>query len=208
MPFHKDRDTHKAMRPEKALQLLKDGNQRFVNNQMTERDLSKEISLTIASQFPIAVVLSCIDSRVTPNIIFDQGFGDLFNVKIAGNIVNDDILGSLEFACKIIGTKLIVVLGHTSCGAIMGACDRVKIGKLTGLLEKIEPAIQAVKTSDCTNRNSKDDKFVNQVAHKNVELTIENIKLHSNILRKMVTSGEIMIAGAMYNIKNGAVEFL
>jgi len=196
------------MIPLKALQLLKEGNQRFVNDQRIERDLSKEISLTSNSQFPFATVLSCIDSRVTPNIIFDLGIGDLFNVKIPGNIINDDIIGSLEFACKIVGSKLVVVLGHTSCGAVRGACDHVKLGKLTGLLDKIEPAILAIKTPAGTDRSSNNLDFVDKVALKNVELTIENIKSQSEILRKMYTSGEIMIEGAMYDIGTGVVRFL
>jgi len=196
------------MTPKEALHLLKDGNQRFVNDQLLKRNLNKEISLTSNNQFPFAIVLSCIDSRVTPNIIFDQGIGDLFNVKIPGNIVNDDILGSIEFACKIAGSKLVVVLGHTSCGAVKGACDQVKLGKLTGLLEKMDPAIQTVKTPVGVDRSSMNPEFVDSVALKNVELTIENIESQSDVLHDMLASGEIMIKGAMYDIGTGVVRFI
>lgn len=208
MPFSKNKLIHDAMTPEKALQLLTEGNQRFVNDQMLERNLNKEIGLTANDQFPFAIVLSCIDSRVTPNIIFDQGIGDLFNVKIPGNVVNDDILGSIEFACKIAGSKLVVVLGHTSCGAVKGACDHVKLGKLTGLLEKIEPAIHAVDAPSGTDRSSNNNDFVNQVALVNVALTIENIRSKSNVLHQMLTNAEIMIKGAMYDVASGNVQFL
>jgi carbonic anhydrase len=208
MPVNRNKSTHEAMTPINALQLLKEGNQRFINDQRLEYDLSRERSITAESQFPIAVILSCIDSRVTPNLIFDLGIGDLFNVKIPGNIVNDDILGSLEFSCKIAGSKLVLVLGHTSCGAVKGACDHVELGKLTSLLEKIEPAIRAIKTPAGTERSSKNPEFVDHVALKNVELTIDNIKSQSDILRDMLTKGEIMIEGAMYDIETGVVRFL
>jgi carbonic anhydrase len=208
MPVNRIKKTHEEMTPAKALQLLKEGNQRFVNDQQIKHDLSKERSLTVESQFPIAVILSCIDSRVTPNLIFDLGIGDLFNVKIPGNIVNEDILGSLEFSCKIAGSKLVVVLGHTSCGAVKGACDHVEMGNLTGLLKKLRPAINAIQTPEGDDRNSANTDFVDEVALKNVELSIKNIKSQSEILRNMHTQGEIMIEGAMYDIGTGVVRFL
>jgi carbonic anhydrase len=153
-------------------------------------------------------VVSCIDSRIPTEIIFDQGIGDLFNARVAGNFVNKDILGSLEFACKLAGSKVIVVMGHTSCGAVKGACDHAKLGNLTQMLDKIMPAVDAISTPDGTDRSSKNLDFVNQVAVKNVEFTIANIKSESSVLNDMFENGEIDIVGAMYDVKSGKVDFL
>ena len=168
----------------------------------------EQVNDTSDGQFPFATILSCIDSRVSAELVFDQGLGDIFSVRIAGNFVNEDILGSMEFASKLAGTKLIVVLGHTSCGAVKGACDDAKMGNLTKLIEKITPAVNAVtEPSDSSLRNSKNLDFVDTVSKKNVELTIERIHAESPILSEMEKSGEILIIGAMYDINTGAVVF-
>ena len=202
------RETQATMTPQKSLQFLKEGNQRFQNNLKANRNLLEQVNDTSEGQFPFATILSCIDSRVSAELVFDQGLGDIFSVRIAGNFVNEDILGSMEFACKLAGTKLIVVLGHTSCGAVKGACDDAKMGNLTKLIEKITPAVKAViEPSDTNLRNSKNTEFVDNVAQVNVKLTIERIRKESPILADMEKNGEIMIVGAMYDINTGAVEF-
>jgi carbonic anhydrase len=151
--------------------------------------------------------LSCIDSRVSSELIFDQGIGDIFSVRIAGNFINEDILGSMEFACKLAGTKLVLVLGHTACGAVKGACDRARLGNLTTLINKIEPSVEAVKEpEDVSLRNSSNIDFVNEVATVNVKMTIENIRVKSQVLKELEDAGEIQIIGGMYDIKTGAVE--
>ncbi len=194
--------------PEIALQYLKDGNNRFLNNTSVKRDFHYEIKETSKGQFPFAVVLSCIDSRIQTEIIFDQGIGDFFSIRIAGNFVNEDILGSMEFACKLSGAKLIVVLGHTACSAIKGACDNTKLGNLSGLLDKLKPAVNKVETEDGADRSSKNSKFVDDVALKNVEITIEEIKSKSDVLNQMFQNKEIDIVGAMYDLEAGSVEFI
>ena len=202
------RETQATMTPQKSLQYLKEGNIRFQNNLKANRNLLEQVNDTSEGQFPFATILSCIDSRVSAELVFDQGLGDIFSVRIAGNIINEDILGSMEFACKLAGTKLIVVLGHTSCGAVKGACDNAKMGNLTKLIEKITPAVNAVKEpKDESLRNSSNLDFVDTVAEKNVKLTIERIHAESPILSEMEKNGEIMIIGAMYDINNGAVNF-
>ncbi|WP_372752857.1 carbonic anhydrase family protein [Mariniflexile sp.] len=202
------RETQLTMTPEKSLQYLKEGNQRFQNNLKANRNLLEQVNDTSEGQFPFATILSCIDSRVSAELVFDQGLGDIFSVRIAGNFVNEDILGSMEFACKLAGTKLIVVLGHTSCGAVKGACDDAKMGNLTKLIEKITPAVNAVsEPSDASLRNSKNLDFVDSVAKKNVELTIERIHAESPILTEMEKNGEILIIGAMYDVNTGEVVF-
>lgn len=202
------RETQATMTPEKAIQFLKEGNQRFQQNLKANRNLLEQVNDTSDGQFPFATILSCIDSRVSAELVFDQGLGDIFSVRIAGNFVNEDILGSMEFACKLAGTKLIVVLGHTSCGAIKGACDDAKMGNLTKLIEKITPAVNAVKEpQDASLRNSKNLDFVDNVSKKNVELTIERIHKESPILTEMEKNGELSIVGAMYDINTGAVDF-
>lgn len=200
--------TQAAMTPEKSLQFLKEGNIRFQNNLKTNRNLLEQVNDTSEGQFPFATILSCIDSRVSAELVFDQGLGDVFSVRIAGNFVNEDILGSMEFACKLAGTKLIVVLGHTGCGAIKGACDDAKMGNLTKLIEKIKPAVNAVKLpEDISLRNSSNLEFVDNVSKKNVKLTIDRIIKESDVLAEMQNNGDILIIGAMYNINTGAVSF-
>ncbi|AUS04997.1 carbonic anhydrase family protein [Pseudotamlana carrageenivorans] len=201
-------ETQATMTPEKSLQFLKEGNIRFQNNLKSNRNLLEQVNDTQDGQFPFATILSCIDSRVSAELVFDQGLGDIFSVRIAGNFVNEDILGSMEFACKLAGTKLIVVLGHTSCGAIKGACDHAELGNLTKLLEKIKPAVNGVsEPKDASLRTSKNSGFVDEVSKKNVELTIERIHAESPVLSQMEKEGAIKIVGAMYDIKTGAVEF-
>ena len=202
------RETQATMTPEKALQYLKEGNQRFQNNLKANRNLLEQVNDTSEGQFPFATILSCIDSRVSAELVFDQGLGDIFSVRIAGNFVNEDILGSMEFASKLAGTKLIVVLGHTSCGAVKGACDDAKLGNLTAMLSKIKPAVNAIsEPKDQSLRNSKNSEFVDKVSEKNVLLTIERIFKESEVLAEMQKNGEIMIVGAMYDVNTGEVNF-
>jgi carbonic anhydrase len=200
-------ESQAKMTPEKAVKMLKEGNKRFVSDEMINRDLLAQVEQTSTGQYPFAAVVSCIDSRIPTEIVFDQGVGDIFNARIAGNFVNDDILGSLEFACKVAGSKTIVVMGHTECGAVKGACDNVKLGNLTGMLDKIQPAIDAV-TDIKENRNSSNKEFVQKVADMNVELTIEKIKSDSPVLKEMYDNGEISIVGAMYDVHSGEVTFM
>lgn len=202
------KETQATMTPGKSLRFLKEGNQRFQNNLKANRNLLEQVNDTSEGQFPFATILSCIDSRVSAELVFDQGLGDIFSVRIAGNFVNEDILGSMEFACKLAGTKLIVVLGHTSCGAIKGACDHARLGNLTALINKIEPAVAAVKEpADESQRNSSNLEFVDRVSAKNVEITIENIRERSKVLAELEEKGEVKIVGGMYNISTGAVDF-
>lgn len=193
--------------PELAVQMLQEGNKRFVAGSPVSRDLHAQVQQTAGGQYPFAAVVSCIDSRIPTEVVFDQGIGDIFNARIAGNFVNEDILGSLEFACKLAGSKVIVVMGHTSCGAVKGACDHAKLGNLTQMLDKIMPAVNAVDTPEGTDRTSANLDFVNAVSQKNVELTIENIKKNSPVLKEMLDSGEIDVVGAMYDVKSGMVTF-
>lgn len=203
------KETQATMTPEKALQFLKEGNERFQNNLKANRNLLQQVNETKDGQFPFATILSCIDSRVSAELVFDQGLGDIFSIRIAGNFVNEDILGSMEFACKLAGTKLVVVLGHTSCGAVKGACDHARLGNLTALINKIEPAVEAVKEpKDESLRNSKNLDFVDAVAVKNVEIALNNIRKQSPILKEMEDEGEIAIVGAMYDLSDGKVVFL
>ncbi len=199
--------TQSATTPQKALQMLKEGNARFIQGNMTQRDLMQQVKATGAGQFPFAAIVGCIDSRASNELIFDQGIGDIFSARIAGNFVNDDILGSLEFACAAAGAKLILVLGHTECGAVKGACDDVVLGNLTQTLANIKPAVAAVSGYD-SDRSSKNAKFVQTVADKNVVLTVERIRRRSSILRGMVDKGQIGLAGAMYDVHNGKVTFM
>lgn len=202
------KETQATMTPEKSLQFLKEGNLRFQNNLKANRNLLEQVNDTSEGQFPFATILSCIDSRVSAELVFDQGLGDIFSVRIAGNFVNSDILGSMEFACKLAGTKLVVVLGHTACGAVKGACDDARLGNLTGMLAKIKPAVKAVtEPKDPSIRNSKNSEFVDNVAAKNVQLTIDRILEESDVLAEMQNNGEIKIIGAMYDINTGAVKF-
>jgi carbonic anhydrase len=201
-----NRESQAQMTPRRALEFLQEGNQRFVSNLKAHRDLLEQVNATVDGQWPFATILSCIDSRTSAELIFDQGLGDVFSVRIAGNIVNTDILGSMEFACKVAGSKLIVVLGHSKCGAVKGACDHVEMGNLTELLSKIQPAVyQENKTID--NRNSNNSLFVENVAEINVKRSVKNIIERSNILERMIEEGKIGIVGAMHNIETGKVKF-
>jgi carbonic anhydrase len=199
------KETQSQLTPERAKEILLEGNKRFVSNQKADRNLLQQVSETAKGQYPFAIILSCIDSRTSSELIFDLGIGDVFNARIAGNIVNEDILGSMEFACKVAGSKLIVVLGHTSCGAIKGACDQVELGNLTSLINKIKPSVDAVKSDG--ERSSKNMAFVEKVAELNVVRMTEEIKKKSDILREMIDKGEIGIVGGMYNVETGVVEF-
>ncbi len=197
-------ETQAELKPEVALQILKEGNTRFVNNLKANRNLLEQAGYTAEGQYPFAVILSCIDSRTSVELIFDQGLGDVFSVRIAGNIINEDILASLEYACKLAGSKIIVVLGHTKCGAIKGACDHVEMGNLTALLNKIQPAVESEKT-ERENRTSSNDDFVEKVSTINVQHTVTGILAGSPILKEMVEKGEIGIVGGIHEISSGKV---
>lgn len=198
------KETQEHLTPQKALEILMEGNKRFVNNLKANRDLLKQVNETSTGQFPFAAVLSCIDSRTSAELIFDQGLGDIFSIRIAGNCVNEDILGSMEFACKVAGSKLILVLGHTKCGAIKGACDDVRMGNLTALLNKIRPAVDDTTTNGA--RNSSNSAFVEDVAVRNVQLAVQQIPERSPIIKEMVAKGELIITGALYDVSTGQVE--
>ncbi|HQY71904.1 MAG TPA: carbonic anhydrase family protein [Pseudomonadales bacterium] len=201
-------ESQSSMTPRNALQILKEGNQRFVNNLKASRNLLQQVNETREGQWPFAVILSCIDSRTSAELIFDQGLGDVFSIRIAGNIVNTDIIGSIEFACKVAGSKLIVVMGHSKCGAIKGACDHVEMGNLTELLAKIQPAVyQETQTVEKEHRNSANDVFVENVASLNVKRSVRAIVERSFILEQMIEKGEIGIIGAKHDLETGAVEF-
>jgi carbonic anhydrase len=201
-----NKESQSSLTPKTALQFLKEGNQRFVSNLKYNRNLLQQVNETRDGQWPFAVVLSCIDSRTSAELVFDQGLGDIFSVRIAGNIVNDDILGSMEFACKVAGSKMIVVLGHTKCGAVKGACDHVEMGNLTTLLSKLQPAVAAEQLT-LVDRNSKNSEFVEKVANINVHLAVEEIIKRSPILKEMIVNGEVGICGAMYDVETGVVDF-
>ena len=201
-----NKETQAQMTPRKALQFLQEGNSRFINNLKANRNLLEQANETRDGQWPFATILSCIDSRTSAELIFDQGLGDVFSVRIAGNIVNTDILGSMEFACKVAGTKLIVVLGHSKCGAVKGACDHVEMGNLTELLSKIQPAVYQEKETK-ENRTSKNGEFVENVAEINVKRSVKNIIERSFVLEQMLEEGQIGIVGAMHDIETGKVIF-
>lgn len=200
------KETQSSLSPQMALQILKEGNQRFINNLKANRNLLQQVNETATGQFPFATVLSCIDSRTSAELIFDQGLGDIFSIRIAGNILNEDILGSMEFATKVVGTKLILVLGHTKCGAIVGACNHVEMGNLTTLLNKIQPAIFNEKETK-ENRDGSNTHFVNNVTEINVHLTIERIRRESPIIAELEEQGHIKIVGGLYDVENGSVDF-
>ena len=192
--------------PTMALDLLAKGNDRFVNNLKMNRNLLEQANETSDGQHPFAIILSCIDSRTSAELIFDQGLGDIFSVRIAGNIINEDILGSMEFACKVAGAKFIVVLGHTKCGAIKGACDHVEMGNLTALLAKVQPAVYDEKT-EINDRSSNNPVFVEKVATINVKRTVHAVLERSPILKEMIEQGQIGIVGGTYDVGNGQVTF-
>ena len=198
------KETLDTLTPQKALKLLREGNQRFLDNQKADRNFLEQVKQTSTGQYPFAVILGCIDSRVPAELVFDLGIGDIFNIRIAGNFVNEDILGSMEFACKVVGSKQVLVLGHTSCGAVQGALDDVELGNLTGLVNKIKPAVDSVKRASDQESNPP----VDQVAEMNVKMTIDQILQKSPILKAMFDSQEIGISGAMYDVASGKVSFL
>ncbi len=200
------KEMQKAITPAIALKLLEEGNKRFVNNCKENRNLLQQANETSSGQYPFAVVLSCIDSRTSAELIFDQGLGDIFSVRIAGNIVNEDILGSMEFACKLAGSKIIVVLGHSACGAVKGACDHAEMGNLTALLAKIRPAVDD-ELETKSERTSKNPFFVENVAAINVKRTVKAILERSTILEQMIKSGEIGIIGGMHHLSTGEVTY-
>ncbi len=195
-----------AITPAEAIKMLKDGNSRFVNNNMLTRDLLQQASETSDGQHPFAVILSCIDSRVSSELIFDQGIGDIFSVRVAGNVLNDDILGSMEFGCKVAKSKLVLVLGHTKCGAVKGACDNVELGNLTTLLSKVKPAVDA-ETTVTENRNSGNSEFVGKVTEINVKQVTQEIIKRSPVLAEMVDAGECAVVGGIHDISTGVVTF-
>lgn len=201
-----NKEMQDAITPAMAIEILKEGNKRFMNNLKANRNLLEQANETSDGQHPFAIILSCIDSRTSAELIFDQGLGDVFSVRIAGNIINEDILGSMEFACKIAGSKIIVVLGHSKCGAIKGACDHVEMGNLTALLSKIQPAVYEEQT-ETENRSSSNAAFVEKVATINVKRTVIAIMERSPILKEMIQNGEIGIIGGIHNIANGEVRF-
>jgi len=184
--------------------ILVEGNNRFVQNLKAQRNLQDQVFETSKGQFPFAVILSCIDSRVPAELVFDQGIGDVFSARVAGNIVNEDLLGSMEYACKVVGSKIVVVLGHTKCGAVTAACQNVELGNITALLSKIKPAVDAIRV----NGEEMSADSIEEVAIKNVQLSIKRIREESAILSEMEKNNEIEIVGAVYNVSNGKVEFL
>lgn len=196
-----------TLTPTLAVDMLKQGNRRFLDQQFLQRNYLDQVEQTATGQYPIAAVVSCIDSRVPAETIFDQGIGDIFSVRIAGNFINEDILGSLEFSCKLAGAKVIVVLGHTSCGAVKGACDHAELGNLTQMLHKIKPAVDAIETAPGVDRSSANIGFVNEVAWENVRQSVDAIKSNSAVLSQMLEESEIDIVGAMYDVKTGKVTF-
>ena len=200
------KETQDTLTPEHALDILKEGNIRFVNNIKAHRNLLQQVNETSSGQFPFAAILSCIDSRTSAELIFDQGLGDILSIRIAGNILNDDILGSMELACKIAGSKLIVVIGHTKCGAIEAACNNIELGNLTSLLRKIKPAIET-ENKTLLNRNGTNIPYLYNVTVNNVFLTVKKIKEQSAILKEMEEKNEIKIIGGLHDIETGQVTF-
>lgn len=195
------------MTPKKALQFLKEGNQRFINNLRVNHNHLEVVNQTAEKQFPFAAILSCSDSRVPVELVFDQGLGDIFSIRLAGNIASTNAIGSMEYSCKILGSKIIVVLGHTGCGAVKGACDHFKMGNLDELLAHIHPAVEA-ETDTIENRTSSNKDFVNNVSRLNVHLQIGMIQQKSIIIKELIQSGELDIIGAVYDVETGKVDFL
>ena len=196
-----------ALTPAQVLESLQRGNARFASGKLEPRDRLHDQQVTAAGQYPRAVILSCMDSRAPAEFVFDQGLGDLFNVRIAGNLADQDLVGSMEYGCAVVGAKLVLVMGHTDCGAVKGACDHVQLGNLTGLLDKIQPAVEAVRDVP-GERNSKNSKFVEAVSEAHVRLTVARIRELSPVLRDLESAGKIQIAGCIYDLKTGRVQFL
>lgn len=201
-----NKEQQELISPQEALEILKSGNERFLNNLKVNRNLLQQVNETRQGQWPFAAIVSCMDSRTSAELIFDQGLGDIFSIRVAGNIINDDILGSLEFATKVVGSKLIVVLGHSKCGAIKGACDHVELGHLSQLLAKIEPAMQRENETH-ENRTSGNAAFVENVAEINVRKSVEEVINSSEIISDLVADGKLGIIGAMYDVDTGSVQF-
>jgi len=207
--YTQTKEIQESLLPADAMRILREGNARFAANQKANRNLLQQVDETRSGQFPFAVILSCIDSRTSAELIFDQGLGDIFSIRIAGNILNGDILGSLEFACRVAGAKLIVVLGHSRCGAIKGACDGVQLGHLTGLLQQITPAVESIAAPlDSALRNSANEEFVEAVAAENVRRMVAAIPDRSSILKEMKAAGAIDVVGGFYDVSSGTVDFL
>ena len=202
-----NKQTLDSMTPDQALRLLRDGNERFRLERSTRSDLGSQVQGTRDGQWPFAAILSCMDSRTSAELIFDVGLGDVFSVRLAGNCANQDVLGSLEYACKVVGSKLVVVLGHTRCGAIRGACDDVHLGNLTGLLRRIQPALEETRNA-CPELASDDPALVERVAETNVRLVVDQLREQSPILAELEASGELSVVGAMYDVTSGRVAFL
>jgi len=203
-----DQEAQAALSPDEALQVLKEGNARFVAGESIDRDLIGQQKATSAGQYPFAVVLSCLDSRSAPEVVFDQGVGDLFVGRVAGNVVDTNLLGSFEFATAAAGSKLIVVMGHTACGAVKGACDGVELGNLTALLDEIEPAMDAVSTPVGADRSSANTEFVNEVVETNVRMQVNELLRRSDVVRSLVEQGQVKVVGAVHDIATGEVTFL
>lgn len=201
-----NKNIQSAMRPQTVLQMLREGNYRFSNNLSKHKNLLQQVSETRDGQYPLATVLNCIDSRAPTELIFDQGVGTLFGLRVAGSVINEDVLGSMEFSCGVAGSKLIVVLGHTKCGAVKGACDGVKMGNLTQLLDKIRPSVERER-SVTENRNSSNGQFVDKVAALHVHTSLDTIKKKSPLLRGLVEEGKIGLVGGMYDVNTGLVSF-
>jgi carbonic anhydrase len=200
-------ESQQALTPAEVLEILKEGNANFVNNLESNRNFLEQVNDTSEGQFPIAIILSCMDSRTSTELVFDQGLGDIFSTRVAGNVVNDDILGSMEYACQVAGSKLIVVLGHTHCGAIKGACAKVELDNLTGLLNKIQPAVECVCEKNYVSEIGHNHDLIQQVADKNVQLMVEQIKQRSRVLNELLQKGKIDIVGGMYDVETGKVQF-
>jgi len=198
------KESQHNLTPKNAIELLVKGNERFVQSAQVERNLQNQVSETSTGQFPFAVVLSCIDSRVPAELVFDQGIGDIFSVRVAGNIVNEDVLGSIEYGCKVAGSKVVVVLGHSKCGAVTSACKNVELGNITALLSKIKPAVDSVRE----NNEEMDSDAIERVSVQNVIMSIERIRKESPILAEMESNKEIEIIGGIYDVSNGRVEFI
>ncbi|MBV8859171.1 MAG: carbonic anhydrase [Acidobacteria bacterium] len=205
-PIIQTRKSQAAMSPEQALELLKAGNERFVTGRMSNRDLREQVSATAGGQFPYAVILSCQDSRTSSEVLFDLNKGDAFSIRIAGNVVNEDVLGGLEFSTRLMGAKLIVVIGHTRCGAINGAIDNAELGNLTALLRKIRPAVES-SLEDGQTGSSQDKKLVEAVAKANVLLAMRQIREQSPVVRELLEAGRVGLVGGMYNLTTGKVKF-
>lgn len=200
------KETQSSLTADMAIEILKEGNERFIKNLKADRNLLQQVKETATGQFPFATILSCMDSRTSAELIFDQGLGDIFSIRVAGNVLNEDILGSMEYACKAAGSKLVMVMGHTKCGAIVGACNSVEMGNLSTLLHKVQPAIEA-ETETTTDRNGNNSAFVKHVTENNVHLTINRVRQESPILAEMEDQGKIKIIGGIYDVETGRVDF-